>query len=104
MKRFALITSLSFALLAPGVLADGRKAGSVGVFPLQRSGTSAVTIVSVTNTNTSPTDGETLVHYEYVNVQPNDNNAFLPDGCSIFNRTEVLTPADTLSVLTTCLR
>jgi hypothetical protein len=43
------------------------------------------------------------VHYEYVNVTPSPTEGpFLPQACTIFDRVEFLTPADTLSVLTNC--
>ncbi len=111
--------ALIFGAFAPEALADGRKTGSVLFYPVHRSGTFGAnpdnwfTIVSVTNTATQPDGPQTLggstnVHFEYVNVQPNPGGAtnpldkFLPLGCTIFDRIEFLTPADTLSVLTTC--
>ncbi|MHC5211207.1 MAG: NHL repeat-containing protein [Planctomycetota bacterium] len=99
------------------VIADlavtARNPGSVGIFPVHRSGTDPegagawFTIVSVTNTNLQPQTpqgfgGSTNVHFEYVNTVRNPANPFLPLGCSVFDRVEFLTPADTLSVLTSC--
>ena len=103
---------------SPESLTGQRHPGSVGIFPVHRSGLGGghvtggsgvvfFTIVSVTNTDTQPQTpqslgGSTNVHYEYVNVTPNTTNPFLPLACTIFDRVEFLTPADTLSVLTSC--
>jgi hypothetical protein len=77
------------------------------VFPVHRSGSTFVTIVSVTNTCTLPMTpvsfgGATTVHYEYVNTVPNPMDPQIPLNCIIFDRYEFLTPADTFSVLTSC--
>ena len=97
------------ALLAGSVFAQGGHPtpGSALVFPVHRSGASMFTILCVTNTNTQPATptsfgGSINAHFEYVNVTPNAANAFMPLGCSIFDRIEFLTPADTLCVLTSC--
>jgi hypothetical protein len=87
--------------------AGGRHPGSVLIFPVHRTGANFFTIVSVTNTNTSlqgPTTagGSTLAHYQYANVDVTHGNPFRPQGCNLFERSELLTPADTLSVLTGC--
>lgn len=98
---------------APLRRTNSRTPGSVLVFPVHRSGGNWITILNVTNTSTLPDGpttfgGSTNAHFEYVNVQPNATAAtnplahFLPSGCTIFDRVEFLTPADTLSVLTTC--
>ncbi|MCA8941253.1 MAG: hypothetical protein KDB80_01730 [Planctomycetes bacterium] len=105
--------ALAVASLAPEVLADGRKPGSVLIFPVHRSGGVWFTILNVSNTSTAPSTpisfgGGTNAHFEYVNVQANPNAAvnpldkFMPVGCTIFDRVEYLTPADHISVLTTC--
>lgn len=106
MKSSLFAAALVGSLLASNAFADGRKAGSVLIFPVHRSGT-AFTVLSVTNTNLTPQTrisfgGSTNVHYQYVNVVPNPANAFRPLACVIFDRVEFLTPADTLSVMTTC--
>jgi hypothetical protein len=108
MKWSKLLSVALVALaLAPAALADGRKPGSVLVFPVHRSGSNFVTIVSVTNTNVLPMTpisfgGATTVHYEYVNTVPNPVDPQIPLSCVIFDRYEFLTPADTFSVLTSC--
>jgi len=102
---------------APAVVADGRTPGSVLVFPIHRStftfggaqqvnGAPYFTVISVTNTNLMPVTpnnglgGSTAAHYEYVNVFQN-SPPFL-DTCSVVDRIEFLTPADTRAVLTNC--
>lgn len=99
--------ALALGLLAPSLLAGGRNPGSVLVYTVQRSGPSFFTVISVTNSNTAPstpmsTGGSTNVHFEYVNTVPNPADACIPLGCTVFNRIEFLTPADTLSVVTKC--
>ena len=106
LKLLALAALLVVAI-APSVMAGGRKPGSVLVYPVQRSGPLFVTIVSVTNINTLPMTpvslgGATTVHFEYANTVPNPADPQIPLNCVIFDRYEFLTPADTLSVLTTC--
>jgi hypothetical protein len=109
---------LTLTVIGGGGGTVARHPGSVGLFPVHRSGFGGghvtagggavfFTIVSVTNTNTQPTTpqgfgGATNVHYEYVNVTPNTANPFLPLACNGFDRVEYFTPADTLSVLTSC--
>jgi hypothetical protein len=105
--KFLSLAALLAVVLAPPVLADGRKPGSVLVFPVQRSGSTFITIVSVTNTNTLPMTpvsfgGATTVHYEYANTVFNPADPQIPLNCVIFDRYEFFTPADTFSVLTTC--
>lgn len=108
--KLASLISLAFAatsIFAPDALADGRKPGSKLVYPVQRSGDGYFTIVCVTNANRVPATpnsfgGSTNLHFEYYNVTPNPANPFRPLGCVVFDRVEFLTPADTLSVLTSC--
>ena len=104
MRRILVPCLGALVLVAAGsdAAADGRRAGSVLVYPVQRSGPNYFTIVSVTNTNTLPNQGSTLVKYEYRNAVANPDNPFQPLSCTVFDRTEHLTPADTLSVLTSC--
>lgn len=87
--------------------AGGRNPGSVLIYPIHRSGGALFTTVSVTNTHLLPISGSTLggstnLHFEYVNVLPDPAQPLIPKDCSIINRIEYLTPADTLSVLTSC--
>jgi len=106
MKSPFFAAALAGSMLVSSAFADGRKPGSVLVYPVHRSGT-AFTVLSVTNTNLTPQTrvsfgGSTNVHYQYVNVVPNRANPFRPLNCIIYDRVEFLTPADTLSVLTAC--
>lgn len=110
------LTGLCMATLVSDVMAGGREPGSLLIYPIHRSGSAAsvvpgsqvfFTVVSVTNTNLAPATilslgGSTNVHFNYVNVDRNPLNQFRPWGCFLFDRVEALTPADTLSVLTTC--
>ncbi|MCA8942431.1 MAG: hypothetical protein KDB80_07695 [Planctomycetes bacterium] len=112
----ASIAILLSAAVSSTALADGRKPGSMLTFPVHRSGPGKFTIVSVTNTNTTPATpvslgGSTNLHFEYYNVVPDmvqgydglvAGNPFVPAGCIVFDRVEFVTPADTLSVLTSC--
>ncbi|MEZ5978435.1 MAG: hypothetical protein R3F34_09475 [Planctomycetota bacterium] len=113
-------TVLAVALLASSALADGREPGSVLFYPYQGSVLGDVedeegegppvnqlavafpvfNVASVTNTRRDG-GGETDVHFQYVNVDAN-TNPFLFANCSISDRVETLTPADMLSVLTSC--
>lgn len=112
------LAALCMATFTADALAGGREPGSLLIYPIHRSGgapgspTNGVapgffTVLSVTNTNLTPATilslgGSTNVHFYYVNVTKNPFDQFKPYGCSIFNRVEALTPADTLSVLTGC--
>jgi hypothetical protein len=101
-----LSLALCLLTLAPVGAADGRKPGSLLVFPIHRSGPSLFTIVSVTNTNLQPPIGVTLggatnLHFNYVNAQPVPGAPFSPD-CTVFDRVEFVTPADTISRLVRC--
>jgi hypothetical protein len=111
-----LLGTASLLALASPALADGREPGSVLVYPYQRSalqlespdqegaeglaGVPVFNVVSVTNTNRQGA-GSTDVHFEYVNVGASIS-PFLFANCTIADRVETLTPADTLSVLTSC--
>jgi hypothetical protein len=95
-------------------MADGREPGSLLVYPIHRSGApfgsqAWFTVASVTNSNLDLSlgmggrkGGDTTVQFEYVNIVPNPTNSFMPLNCFVVDRTEFLTPADTLSVLTSC--
>jgi hypothetical protein len=99
----AALAFSSLAAFAPSALADGREPGSVLVYPFHRSAlieSAVFNVVNVTNTNRAGS-GETDVHFEYVNVS-SSGTPFLFADCSISDRVETLTPADTLSVLTSC--
>lgn len=109
--RFAGLIAVSLLAVSSTGLADGREPGSALLYPIHRSGVSVrpeyngtlfLTVVSVTNTNLSPLDGATNVQFEYVNTVYNPDDPCKPLACTVVDRVEPLTPADTLSVLTTC--
>ena len=108
MKALSILASAT--LVASSVFAQAHsmpKAGNTLVYPIHRSGDGMFTIICVTNTDTRPATpvtfgGSINAHFEYVNVVPNPDNAFMPLGCTVFDRVEFLTPADTLCVLTSC--
>ena len=108
--RRIVTAGVLLAATAGSLAADGRKPGSLLVFPINRSGGGIVyTSTSVTNTNLQPPIGVTLggstnVHYEYVNVVPDlaVKNGFKPLHCNVTNRRELLTPGDTTTRLTEC--
>jgi hypothetical protein len=107
-EEFATIIGMKLQIIVGGVcLSGGRVPGSVLVYPVHRSGSGYFTIVSVTNVDTTPATpisrgGATGVHFQYVNSVPNPADPFAPLGCAVFDRHEYLTPADTMSVLTSC--
>ncbi|MEZ5977909.1 MAG: hypothetical protein R3F34_06805 [Planctomycetota bacterium] len=107
-KAMRLLKLVPCALLGVSVLstaaqADGREPGSVLVYPIHRSAlfqANVFNVVNVTNTNRAGS-GTTNVHFQYVNVTT-AGTPFLFANCTISDRVETLTPADTLSVLTSC--
>jgi hypothetical protein len=112
MKVLAQFSAIALAAMAfaPSSYADGRTPGSVLIYPIHRSGTGPTeggtqffTIMSVTNSNLSPTGGTTDIHIEFVNTVPNPDNPHKPLHCHVNDLVKTLTPADTLSLLTTCV-
>jgi hypothetical protein len=98
----------ALTLLCTVASADGRLPGSVLIYPIQRSRSNCFTLVNVTNTNTLPANqfalgGTTAVHYEFVNVTPDPLGSLVALYCTVADRVEILTPADTYSSLTQCL-
>jgi hypothetical protein len=106
-----LVPGVAALTLAPAVLADGREPGSVLIYPIHRSnflnGTAFFTALSVTNINLTPVTpanqlgGSTNIKWEYVNVIPGTTNN-MPLDCQVIDVVELLTPADTRTVLTNC--
>lgn len=98
---------LALLAMSTTAAAEVQEAGSVLVFPVQNDVEARLTIISVTNTDTTPATpasfgGSTLVHYEYLTATRNPDAPFLPTNCVVNNRFEMLTPADTLSVNVEC--
>jgi hypothetical protein len=103
LARLSLLTLASASFATADALADGREPGSLLIYPLQQSALldpTVFNVVSVTNTNRAG-NATTEVHFEYVNVAPSPT-PFLFANCNISDRVETLTPADTLSILTSC--
>ena len=105
--RISAALSLAVTLSASLASAGVHKPGSALLFPIQHDGEARMTIVSVTNTNTTPQTpnsfgGSTRVHYEYLTTTPTPGQPLKPSHCVVNNRYEFLTPADTLSVRVKC--
>jgi hypothetical protein len=102
-KRIAALLTVSMALaaLAPTALADAPTPGSVLVFPINRNDPLHMTLISVTNTDSS-TSGATNASFRYVSTNPNPANPLKPFSCNVTFRAELLTKADTVTVLTKC--
>ncbi|MEZ5979015.1 MAG: FG-GAP repeat protein, partial [Planctomycetota bacterium] len=99
----AFVVSLPIPMEPPVVLPPNcaRKPASVLVFPIHRSSLMDPTFFTVLNVTNTSRECETCLHYQYVNVAPPKFPFFFAD-CKIADRVECLTPADTLSVLTSC--
>ncbi|MFO0985475.1 MAG: hypothetical protein U1E76_27710 [Planctomycetota bacterium] len=99
MKKLALAIGAAVAVLslASSSFADGRHPGSLLLFPLFDSRPGSLSVITVTNTNTDKSydpatnlqKGTVDVEYRYIDYYT----------CAEFNRTERLTPTDTLSVI-----
>ncbi len=84
---------------------NGRQPGSVLIYPIHYSG-SGFTLLSVTNTalDSQPPlvlGGSTNIAWNYINLVPG-TTPLLPLDCTLSDRVESLTPADTRTVLTGC--
>ncbi len=106
-RKLAPLALAAVGLLATVGHADVLTPGSALVYPIHRSGKGSFlqpffTVISVTNTNVNPVAGSTNVQFDYVNTVRNPIDSKLPLDCFVVDRVEVLTPADTLSVLTRC--
>jgi len=87
------------ALLAPAALADAPRPASVLVYPAVSSKAGTFTMVAVTNTSLSTS---TQALFRYVERVPDPSSPFKAHDCVELYRSEHLTPADTVSVLTAC--
>ncbi|MFN0008530.1 MAG: hypothetical protein ACKVXR_11560 [Planctomycetota bacterium] len=104
-----LLTTASAALavlaLSPSALADGRKPGSLLVFPEFDNRVGDVSMLTVTNTSTDMThdpmtnlpSGSVRVHFIYVGRVDASGN---PISCLEFDRQTLLSPGDTYTFLT----
>lgn len=68
-----------------------REPGSLLLFPEFDNLPGDLTVITVTNADCTQRSGDTIIEYIYINK----------DTCGEFNRTETLTPCDTLTLLTT---
>jgi PKD repeat protein len=90
----------------PNSALDGRKPGSVLIYPIQRAGGSNFTVLSVTNTALETQSAQTLgggtsTHWQFLNVVPGPTK-LMPYTCGIVDRGDYLTPADTTAFLASC--
>ncbi len=99
MSKTALLCAGLLAALAPFASADEPRPGSVLVYPVHHADAKRFTFVSVTNSSLST---PVNAYFCYVSsglglVSPT------PQGdCVVLDRAELLTPADTVTVLTAC--
>lgn len=103
LTQYALM-GLTALGLASSAMANGRNPGSLLLFPEFDNRQADLTLVTVTNTNsdTTPVAGNALagtVKVEYVYIGKYSVGGG-PLECLEFNRTETLTPNDTLTVIT----
>lgn len=96
-RRPALaISSLAaFLALAPSVRADGRTPGSLLIYAEFDHTPGRNTLLTLTNTDPDPQGGQVRVEFVYINGDPSPGLL-----CTEFNTTVVLTPNDTISLLT----
>lgn len=84
---------------SPVAQAQNLEPGSLLIFPVVRSEGAALSIVSVTNIDTSTA---TDVSYRYLEVVDNPVDPLTPLDCTLTTFTENLTPADTLTRTVEC--
>lgn len=96
-RRALLGTVASLGLVATVAASDGRNPASLLLYPEFDNRAGTVTIISVTNVDTREAAVDVDVEFIYI-------GRFGPNGellnCGEFNRTETLTPGDTLTALT----
>lgn len=90
----ATLTLAFGATLAALAAADGRNPGSLLLFPEFDHSQGHNTLVTVTNTNLDSGLGTVRVHYQYVSGVTGQTL------CTEADRIEILTPGDTITVLT----
>jgi len=93
-----LVTGLVLAALSSTLLAsNGRNPGSLLMFPEFDNTVGTRTVVTVTNLDTVMTNDPIEVEFMYIGKYDTNGDSI---GCLEFNRTETLTPADTITLLT----
>jgi len=93
----SILTAICLAALASLAAAQNNPPGSLLLFPEFDNRAGEVNLVTVTNTSTSSVGGTIDVEFVYIGRRVNND---IEISCSEFNRTERLTPGDTLSLLT----
>jgi len=91
-------TGLLVAGLASSVLAsDGRNAGSLLLYPEFDNRAGVVTVLTVTNVDAKAEAEDIRVHFHYIGKYDENSQ---PINCLEFDRFELLTPKDTLTLIT----
>ena len=103
--RLGAFVALAIVSVSAHASVDGRRPGSVLVYPIHRSGTN-FTILSVSNTALEPQGpgalgGGTNITWSYLNMVAS-SDPFFPRDCVMVERTEYLTPGDHSSILAGC--
>ena len=89
------LTALAGISMASGAMADGRAPGSLLLFPEFDNQMGTVTVLTVTNTAVDV--GDVQVEFVYIGRYGGSGSDI---DCEEFNRTEVLTDNDTITLLT----
>jgi hypothetical protein len=93
-----IATGLVLLGVAGSVLAsDGRNAGSLLLYPEFDNRHGVVTVLTLTNVDVDETSNDIRVEFVYIGKYDKHGHDI---GCLEFNRTETMTPADTLTVIT----
>ncbi len=93
-----IATGLVLAGVAGSVLAsDGRNPGSLLLYPEFDNRAGVVTVLTVTNVDIDETSNDVDVEFIYIGKYSANGSDI---GCLEFNRTERMTPADTLTLIT----
>ncbi|HIG12390.1 MAG: hypothetical protein ABGY71_03065 [bacterium] len=93
-----IATALVLAGLAGSALAsDGRNAGSLLLYPEFDNRTGAITVVTVTNADLKVGASDIGVEFIYIGKFGRNGQDL---GCGEQNRSEIMTPADTITLLT----
>lgn len=98
MRLISLTFFFALGLLIP-VPASAQEPASVLIFPNQPSSADRLTLTTVTN---SDSQRPITAFFHYINAIQDPDDPLFPRECQTFCRPESLTPADTITVLTTC--
>jgi hypothetical protein len=93
-----IATGLFLAATAGAALAsDGRNAGSLLLYPEFDNRAGTVTVITLTNVDVNEAGDDIDVEFIYIGKY---NSSGADIGCLEFNRTERMTPADTITLIT----